>query len=325
MSDTPSSSALVPYDESATEITIRKLQDTAREYQRYSISAATQRLYSDVWVHFYEWCRAHNLSHLPATPQTICLYLTARAEHHVYRSVRRDASALAMLHRLAKLPAPTESEDVRLLLRGMGRIKGNVATPKRALVLEDVLKILPLLPDSLHGLRDRTILLLGLYGALRRSEIVALQAEDLTFVEGGVVLLLRFTKTDIRRLGVRVAIRSHVNPEVCAVDALTRWLKATGIEAGSVFRSVDRYGRVDANPISTSAVAQIVKQWAAAIGLDPKVFSGHSLRRGFATTASRQGVPLQRIAVHMRHVSTDSTFGYIEVSEAIRDGVLLDV
>ena len=325
MSGTPPSSGLVTYDDSAAEITIRKLQEGAREYQRYSISAATQKLYSDAWVAFYDWCRTHNLSHLPATPQTVCLFLTARAENHVYRSVRRDAAALAMLHRLAKLPSPTESEDVRLLLRGMGRIKGDVATPKRALVLEDILKILPLLPDSLHGVRDRTILLLGLYGALRRSEIVALQAEDLTFVEGGVVLLLRFTKTDIRRQGVRVAVRSHSNPEVCAVDALTRWLKATGIETGPVFRSVDCYGRVGTNAISTSAVAQIVKQWVAAIGLDPKVFSGHSLRRGFATTASRQGVPLHKIAVHMRHVSTDSTFGYIEVSEAVRDGVLLDV
>ena len=63
-------------------------------------------------------------------------------------------------------------------------------------------------PDTLAGLRNRALLLLGFAGALRRSELVGLDVEDLDFTSAGLVVTLRRSKTDQdgegRKLGVRL-------------------------------------------------------------------------------------------------------------------------
>jgi site-specific recombinase XerD len=59
---------------------------------------------------------------------------------------------------------------------------------------------------NLKGLRDRAILLLGFAGAFRRSELVALNVEDLEFCDGGLRVSIRKSKTDQEGLGTTIAI-----------------------------------------------------------------------------------------------------------------------
>jgi len=52
------------------------------------------------------------------------------------------------------------------------------------------------LPAGILGLRDRALITLGFAGALRRSELVALDVADLAFVPEGLEALVRHSKTD---------------------------------------------------------------------------------------------------------------------------------
>ena len=128
----------------------------------------------------------------------------------------------------------------------------------------------------------------GFAGAFRRSELVALNVDDLVFGEQGVVVTLRRSKTDQTGAGRQVAVPYGRHADTCPVTALRAWLEAATITEGPVFVSVDRHGNADGR-LSDRAVALVVKHYAKAIGRDENDFAGHSLRAGFATEAARAG------------------------------------
>jgi site-specific recombinase XerC len=85
-------------------------------------------------------------------------------------------------------------------------------------------------PNKLAGLRDRALLLIGFGGALRRSELVALDVADIEETETGLLVKIRGSKTDQERAGATIAIAKGDN--ACPAKALRAWLDAAGIEAG---------------------------------------------------------------------------------------------
>jgi integrase len=148
---------------------------------------------------------------------------------------------------------------------------------------------------SLRDLRNRAILLLGFAGALRRSELVALNVEDFEWTAEGVLITIRRSKTDQEGLGRKVAIPR--GEHACPVAALGAWLDAAGITEGAIFRRVlnKRAQRVTDRRLASRNVAAIVKQGAARLGFDPATFGGHSLRSGLVTIAVKRGVNLMKI------------------------------
>jgi hypothetical protein len=75
----------------------------------------------------------------------------------------------------------------------------------------------------------------------------------------------------------------------CPVAAVRDWLDAAGIIEGALFRRVGKGRRVLPDRLRAQSVAFIVKAYAARLGLDADVFSGHSLRSGFLTSAAARG------------------------------------
>jgi Phage integrase family len=67
--------------------------------------------------------------------------------------------------------------------------------------------------------------------------------------------------------------------------------------------------------LSASAVATIIKQRATQIGLDPRRYSGHSLRAGFATSAAGAGLPVWKIKGQTGHVSDAVVGRYIRETD----------
>ena len=96
--------------------------------------------------------------------------------------------------------------------------------------------------DTLRGLRDRALLLLGFAGAFRRSELVALRVEDLAFVPDGLRVAIRRSKGDQEGAGQEIAIPhgTRLRP----VEAVRAWLDAAGIAEGPVFRRIRKNGQV---------------------------------------------------------------------------------
>jgi integrase len=100
------------------------------------------------------------------------------------------------------------------------------------------------LPCSLLGVRDRALLLLGFAGAMRRSELVSLDVDDLARADEGLVIRIRKSKTDQVQAGRKVGIPYGTAKETCPVRAIDAWLEAAGIEEGPLFRPVNRHGQV---------------------------------------------------------------------------------
>ncbi len=163
---------------------------------------------------------------------------------------------------------------------------------------------------GIKGLRDKALLLLGFAGAFRRSELVGLTVGDIELVKQGLVVQLRFSKTDQEGRGRKVAI-PFGRGIVCPVLALQHWLEVSGITEGAIFRGVNRHGVISDTPLTAQVVALVVKERAFAAGLDPNRYSGHSLRAGLVTSAAKLGVSSWKIRQQTGHKSDAMLARYI--------------
>lgn len=217
------------------------------------------------------------------------------------------------MHRRHGLDSPTTSPAVREVMRGIRR-KLKVAQKEAApATIGEIRRMIAHLPDNRLGLRDRALLLVGFAGALRRSELAALAVEDLQERPEGLLATLRSSKTDQEGQGRQIAIPRGRDKSTCPVTALQAWLTEAAIEAGPIFRAVDRHGNISTEAISDRAVALVVKRRATQAGLDPATYSGHSLRAGFATTAAANGATERAIANQTGHKSMEVLRRYIRI------------
>ena len=222
--------------------------------------------------------------------------------------------AIRRAHALRGLPDPTKSELARLTLRGVRRCHGRPQQRVAPLKVEHLSAIVSALGSSTRDIRDRALLLVGFAGAFRRSELSAVNCNRIERTEQGIVLTLPRSKTDQEGSGRSVAI-PRVGGPICPAAALDAWLEASGIVDGPLFRPVSKAGKVLESRLSASAVAIIIKQRAAQIGLDPEHYSGHSLRAGFATSAAAAGLAIWQIKGQTGHVSDAVLHRYIREAE----------
>jgi integrase len=183
-----------------------------------------------------------------------------------------------------------------------------------ALTTAEVKKLSRACGTDLAGARDRALILVGFAGALRRSELVALDVAHVTWTNDGMKLLIERSKTDAEGEGAEIAIPRGQSPETCPVTTLQQWLTAAGISVGPLFRKVNRGGAVETVRLVPDAVRQILLKRAAKAGLKGTLaepVSPHGLRAGFVTTAYRNGVPDEEIMGHTRHRSLTTMRSYV--------------
>lgn len=196
----------------------------------------------------------------------------------------------------------------------MPGIRPTLSTAQRQvapLLREQLRAISESLPDNARGQRDRALLLVGFFGAFRRSELVALTVADVRLLAEGLEVTLRRSKTDQDGAGHVKALPYAGTPALCPVRALRAWLAVASISKGPLFREADRHGNVSASALSGRSVARIVKATAEAAGLEESAFSGHSLRAGFATQAAKNGKAEQAIQRQTGHRSVTMLRRYI--------------
>jgi site-specific recombinase XerD len=232
-------------------------------------------------------------------------------------TLARRLAAIRCAHKLAGHASPSASETVKATLRGIKRIR-RVAPNRKAPATADKIAVMAAATgDGVRGLRDRALLLLGFAGAFRRSELVALDAGDIQFCDGGLRVRIRRSKTDQEGEGATIAIVP--GSFACPVKATREWLKAARITGGPVFRPISKTGRVLSRRLSDRAVAEVVKTYARRVGLKAKDFSAHSLRSGFLTSAARRGASIFKMMDVSRHKSIDTLRGYVRDAELFRD------
>lgn len=135
----------------------------------------------------------------------------------------------------------------------------------------------------------------------------------------GLLVWRRRSKTDQESRGHRIEVAYGERIVTCPVRAYRTWIDEAEIETGPVFRAVNRHGTVGTRRLSDRAVAEVIKKHTDRLGYDRTEYSGHSLRRGFATEASRNGAPERTIASTTGHTTTRGLSPYIADAEVLTD------
>ena len=298
-------------------------------YAQASLAANTRRAYRADIAHFSQWCTEVRLTPMPASPETVAAYLAAFAALYNPTTLQHRLRAIGQMHALAGVTFDTRAAVVRHTLRGIKREHGMPARQSAALTTDDVLAM----ADTCHlhrleGVRDRALILIGFAGAFRRSELVAIDVEHLSFGPRALRILLPRSKGDAEGEGIEVIIpRGHAKA-TCPYTALQRWLEASHTALGPVFRGIHRLGTISHNRLSGEAVRLILRRAATRAHIEVAAherLSPHGLRAGFITEAYRRGAREEEIMAHVRHKSWGTTRKYIRRSGKLADhpGLLL--
>lgn len=279
-------------------------------------SAATLRALAGDMKQFFMWCRTRGLASLPAEPETVRAYLLELAAVCAATTVRRHLASIAHAHRGITAPDPTKTQAVRLTMRAIARSIGarpNQVAPINADTAEHMSRHIDL--SSLWDLRDYAMILVARDLLLRRSELIALDIEDITAgADGSGTALIRHSKSDQSREGAIGWISQRT------MAALKRWVESASIKHGAIFRSIDRRGAVG-DRLSDRQVARRFKVLAAKIGLNSSNISGQSCRVGMAQDLVAEGAELISVMQAGRWKSPSMPARYAERLLASRGAV----
>ena len=269
-----------------------------------AIADNTRRAYQQDLKDFLLWGGV-----VPCSPETLAAYIADRAQTFSVHTITRRVVGIGRAHVSQGFADPAKTDLVRTVLRGVRRVKGSAQRQVDPLLKSDVVGIMSKM-EGIKGHRDRALILLGFAAALRRSELAALDFQDIEFVREGLVVHLRRSKTDQIGEGRKIGV-PWGRSSACPVKAVEKWLEISKIESGPIFRAINRGGKVGQAQLSSQSIALILKGYARDIGLNPANISGHSLRSGLVTSAIQAGVAVHKIQQQTGHRSVEMLARYI--------------
>jgi site-specific recombinase XerD len=280
-----------------------------------SKSLNTLRAYRSDFANFKVFCLDLNLPFLPTNPKVVSLYLTHLSKSNKYSTLKRRIASINVIHGLKGHHIDTKHPIIRDNLEGIKRKIGTYQNGKKPLLISTLHKIIDLIDNNkvnkyIISVRDKAIILIGFSGGFRRSEVVNLRDNDLEFVAEGVKVSLRKSKSDQYGEGMIKAIPYFNNKKYCAVIALQDWLSARKVNNELIF------------PYSDKTVSLILKKYLNLIGLDSHLYSGHSLRSGFASSTAAHGADERSIMAMTGHKSTEMVRRYIKEANLFKNNAL---
>ena len=290
--------------------TLEKLIEYRSRIGESVLAPRTRSNYAESWARFRKWCDTAGRCPMPASAETVLLYLTETLMNGgKISSCWSYIKGINDAHRSAKIPGP-EAAEIREFLKSAQRLRAEKPDKKLPLRVDHLRQICSamLLRSRDSDIRNRSILTLGLATALRRSSLMALDLEDLCWVSKGLEVMIRREKTDQMAKGRVIGVAPGDHPETDPIAATKAWLDLRGSRPGALFIEL-MYPRHRLNPRN---VAKIVKAGMRSIGVDPKRYSGHSIRRGYATAAADSGADAVAIMRVTGHRSIQSVIGYID-------------
>lgn len=279
-------------------------------YIHAATSNNTRIAYQTDIRHFVSWG-----GRLPTSGNVMLQYLRYHAGLLNPRTLARRLTAIKNWHLYQGFADPTGHPAIHKTLAGIKNVHGKPKIKATPLTLETIAKMSALLMQSsrLIDCRNRVLLLVGFFGAFRRSELVSIKWSDITYVSEGMEILVPRSKTDQVGDGQICAIPSSHDAMLCPVTALAEWRELSSSDTEYVFRQITAGGRILNAAIKPHQANVVVKSIAMACGLpDADSYSSHSLRRGFATEASRKGAPFGSIMRHGRWRHEGTVLGYID-------------
>ena len=306
---------------------IKALQEETLLNLKSSKANNTVRAYKSDFNDFGLFCAKNGFKSLPTAPDIISLYLSHLSSKEAKVStLKRRLVSIKMVHKLKGHYLDSKNPIIIETLMGIKRRKGSIQRGKKPLLINSLKQIINVIDQQNKGeikkFRDRSIILIGFSGGFRRNEIVSLDCEDLDFVQEGLKINIRRSKTDQFGEGFTKALPYFDSSKYCPVVSLKNWIEISKINSGPVFRRFIKGSKLSENRLTDQTVALLIKEYLNLAGIDSKNYSGHSLRSGFATSAAESGVEERSIMEMTGHKSTEMVRRYIKEANLFKNNAL---
>ena len=281
---------------------------------RSSKSANTIRAYKSDFNHFIDFCKKNNFKPLPADPKIVSFYITHLSSNSKVSTLKRRLASISVIHKIKGHYIDIKHPLIIENLMGIQRKKGVFQKAKNPILINELKEIINVIEklekNEKRIARDKALILIGFSGGFRRSELVSIEIEDLEFTKDGIKIFIKRSKTDQSGEGMIKAIPYFKDKNFCPVYFLKKWIEISKINKGLIF------------DISDKMVAILIKKYLSTAGFDPKKYSGHSLRSGFATVAADSGADEKSIMTMTGHKTTQMVRRYIKVSNLFKNNAL---
>ena len=306
---------------------IKALQEETLLNLKSSKANNTVRAYKSDFKDFGLFCAQNGFKSLPSEPKIVSLYLTYLSTKDAKIStLKRRLVSIGVIHKLKGHYLDTKNPLIIENIMGIKRRKGSIQKAKKPILISDLKKIIDVIDnednEDIKKLRDRSIILIGFSGGFRRNEIVSLDYDDLDFVEEGLKIQIRRSKTDQFGEGLVKALPYFDSPMYCPVVSLKNWIVISKINSGALFKRFTKGSKLSEYRLTDQTVALLVKKYLELVGIDSKNYSGHSLRSGFATSAAESGAEERSIMAMTGHKSTEMVRRYIKEANLFKNNAL---
>jgi site-specific recombinase XerD len=306
---------------------IKALQEETLINLRNSKAENTIRAYKSDFNDFGLFCAQNGFKSLPTDPKIVSLYLTQLSTKNVKIStIKRRLVSIGVIHKLKGHYLDTKHPLIVENLMGIKRRKGSIQNGKKPLLINNLKKIINVIDqqkkEKIKILRDRTIILIGFSGGFRRNEIVSLDFDDLDFVEEGLKINIKHSKTDQFGAGSIKGLPYFENSQYCPVVSVQKWIEISKINSGALFRRFTKGSNLSEKRLTDQTVALLIKEYLGLAGIDSTNYSGHSLRSGFATSAAEAGAEERTIMAMTGHKTTEMVRRYIKNADLFKNNAL---
>ena len=292
---------------------VKNLELETLKNLKSSKAVNTLRAYKADYRDFSIFCKKHGFKPMPSEPKIISLYLTHLSKSSKFSTLKRRLASISVIHRLSGHYIDTKHPMITENLMGIKRVKGSYQKAKKPILINDLKLIIDALSNDKNEKRksrNKALILIGFAGGFRRSELVAIDYEDVDFVSEGVKIFVKRSKTDQSGEGMTKGIPYFANQNISPVISLKDWLQKLETKSGKIFDMSDK------------SVALIIKKYAAIAGLDSNKYSGHSLRSGFATSVAELGAEERSIMAMTGHKTTQMVRRYIKEANLFKNNPL---
>ncbi len=305
---------------------IKSLHQETLNNLKSSKANNTIRAYRSDFKDFGIFCARHGFDSLPSEPKIVSLYLTHLSKNSKISTIRRRLVSISIVHRLKGHYLDTKHPIIIENLMGIRRVKGSAQKGKKPLLISHLKSIINVIDkqitDEIKKSRDKTLILIGFGGGFRRSELISIDHEDLEFVQEGLKINIKRSKTDQFGEGMMKGIPYFQNELYCPVESLKKWLKLSEIKSGPIFRRFSKGLSLTKNRLTDQSVVLLIKNYLELAGIDNLNYSGHSLRSGFATVAAESGADERSIMAMTGHKTTQMVRRYIREANIFKNNAL---
>ena len=306
---------------------IKALQQETLLNLQNSKANNTVRAYKSDFDDFGLFCAQNGFKSLPSDPKVVSLYLTYLSTKEVKMStLKRRLVSIGVIHKLKGHYLDTKHPSIIENMMGIKRRKGSIQKGKKPLLINNLKTLINVIDkeknEEIKKLRDRSIILIGFSGGFRRNEIVSLDYDDLEFVQEGLKISLKRSKTDQFGEGLVKGLPYFENSKYCPVISIKKWIEISKISSGAIFRRFIKGSKLSHNRLTDQSVALLIKHYLKLAGIESKNYSGHSLRSGFATSAAESGAEERSIMAMTGHKSTEMVRRYIKEANLFKNNAL---